>query len=110
MKKLVYPLVLSEDTIEGGYVAKFPDLDIITDGNTVEEAYLRAKDYLQAFVDLTLKYDNELEPATPFNNVSVKNSKRIVLLSDANAKKPETLSAKEKCYKDFVQKYFTTED
>jgi len=110
MKKLVYPMILSEDKVEGVYIAQFPDLDIITDGETIEDAFLRAKEYLQTFVDLSVKYDNEIETASEYKVVAAKNAKKIVLLSDATVKSAAPLTAKEKSYMDFVKKYFTTED
>lgn len=109
MKKLVYPVEIIKDE-ESNYVASFPDLRVVTVGNSVEESYLMAQDYLQTYIDLMVKYDNEINPATPYLDLVEKNSKKIVLLSNAVVNKPEAVSDKEKSYRDFVRKFFTVED
>jgi len=110
MKKLVYPMVLNEDKANGVYVVRFPDLDIVTDGDTIEDAFLRAKSYLQTFVDLSVKYEDEIGTASTYKDVASKNAKSVVLLSDASVPKGEPLTAKEKNYNDFIKKFFATED
>jgi len=93
MKDLVYPAVLYKDdekgTNTGWYTIVIQDLGIITEGETVVDAYIKAKGYLCSMVDCAIKYDCEIEAPTDYmevynanNNDKVKN---IVLLIDALA-------------------------
>ncbi len=57
-KKLqfVFPAIfvkLEDDT----YQVVFPDLDIYTDGKTMSEAYVNAKDLLRVYFAYAVKYD-----------------------------------------------------
>ncbi len=89
MKELVYTAVLYKDdeqgTNTGGYTIAIKDLNIVTEGATVVEAYIRAKMDLCAMVDCAIKYDCEIAAPTEFdkfyNDKKYKNC--IILLIDA---------------------------
>ena len=89
MKELVYTAVLIKDdergTNTGWYTIKIKDLNIVTEGATVVEAYIRAKMDLCAMVDCAIKYDYEIAAPTDFNIFynDKKNKNNIVLLIDA---------------------------
>ena len=89
MKNLVYPAVLYRDEETGGYTIILKDLGIVTDGETVEDAYIRAKGHLCAMVDCAIKFDCDIEAPTEFVKVYNDNNKgkvkNIVLLVDALA-------------------------
>lgn len=89
MKNLVYPAVLYKDDENAGYTIVIQDLGIVTDGETVVDAYIRAKEYLCAMVDCAIKFDCDIEAPTEFETVYKDNNKgkikRIVLLVDALA-------------------------
>lgn len=89
MKNLVYPAVLYRDEETGSYTIILKDLGIVTDGETVEDAYIRAKGHLCAMVDCAIKFDCDIEAPTEFLKVYKENNKgkekNIVLLVDALA-------------------------
>lgn len=93
MKELVYPAVLYKDdengTNTGWYTISIADLGIVTEGETVVDAYIKAKEYLCAMVDCALKFDCEIESPSDFDKVyrdnNKGNKKNIVLLVDALA-------------------------
>lgn len=93
MKELVYPAVLYKDdesgTNTGWYTISIADLGIVTEGETVVDAYIKAKEYLCAMVDCAIKFDCEIESPSDFDKVyrdnNKGNKKNIVLLVDALA-------------------------
>lgn len=89
MKDLVYPAVIYQDENNQGYTIAIHDLGIITDGETIVDAYIKAKEYLCAMVDCAIKFDCEIEAPSCFMEVYKKNNtgkmKHIVLLVDALA-------------------------
>ena len=93
MKDLVYPAVLYKDdergTNSGWYTISIQDLGIVTEGETIVEAYIKAKEYLCATVDCAIKFDCEIEAPSDFEKVYRANNtgkvKNIVLLVDALA-------------------------
>lgn len=93
MKDLVYPAVLYKDdergTNSGWYTISIQDLGIVTEGETIVEAYIKAKEYLCATVDCAIKFDCEIEAPSDFEKVYRDNNKgkvrNIVLLVDALA-------------------------
>lgn len=85
MKDLVYPAVLYRDEEGAGYTIKIPDLGIVTDGDNVVDAYIRAKEFLCATIDCAIKFDCDIEAPTDFEKVYKENKNYIVLLIDALA-------------------------
>ena len=93
MKELVYPAVLYKDdergTNTGWYTISINDLGIVTEGETIVDAYIKAKEYLCAMVDCAIKFDCEIESPSDFEKVYKENNtgknKNIVLLVDALA-------------------------
>ena len=93
MKDLVYPAIIYKDdergTNTGWYTILIPDLNIVTDGETIVDAYIKAKEYLCATVDCAIKFDCEIEAPSEFEKIYKENntgkSKNIVLLVDALA-------------------------
>ena len=87
MKDLVYPAILYKDdemgTNTGWYTIKIPDLGIVTDGETVVDAYIKAKEFLCATIDCAIKFDCEIESPSDFEKIYKENKKWIVLLIDA---------------------------
>lgn len=111
MKKFVYPVILFEDAEDKTYSVLFPDLDIVASGETVEEAYLEAEDYLKAYLEFASKMKSEVAAPTSFLDAEKMNPRRVVLLADAEVSDSITLTKEEEEYKNFVQKYlYTAED
>ena len=82
MLQYVYPAVflLQED---GSCTAYIPDLNLSTDGDTIEEAYLFIKDYLMVYFKYANKMEEEPSMPTKFEKVLEKNKNSIVMLIDA---------------------------
>lgn len=89
MKDLVYPAILYKDDEKGGntgwYTISIVDLGIVTDGETIVDAFIKAKEYLCSMVDCAIKYDCEIEAPTDFEKIYNDNKNNIVLLVDALA-------------------------
>ncbi len=83
MKDLVYPAILYKDKETGWFTIALHDLGIVTQGETVEQAFLNAKDYLNSMYECAVKFDCELDAPTPFINLWKDNKGSIILLVDA---------------------------
>ncbi len=87
MKDLVYPAILYKDdekgTNTGWFTVSIPDLGIVTEGATVVDAFIKAKEYLCATMQCAVKFDCEVESPSDFETVYNANKKHIVLLIDA---------------------------
>ena len=111
MKKFVYPVILFEDAENKNYTVLFPDLDIVAGGETVEEAYLEAEDYLKSYLEFANKMSSEVAQPTSFVDTEKLNPKRVVLLADAEISGAINLTKEEEEYKNFIQKYlYSAED
>jgi len=110
MKRFVYPMVIFENKNDKEFTALFPDLDIVTSGNTVEEAYVKGKDYLDAYLDMATKFEADFASPSTYAEAEGMNPKRIVLLADSKVKDENiTLSAEEASYKAFVKNVIIVE-
>ena len=80
MKQYLFPAVFikAEDEV----VAVFPDLNITTEGDSMEEAYLFAKDYLRVYCSYTVKFDVELDRPSKFEDIQNKYKNDTVMLVD----------------------------
>lgn len=78
-----YPCVFYYDAESDCYTAAIHDLELFTEGNSVEEAFARAKELLISFLKYAKKFDEEVNEPTPFEEVK-KNNNNIVCLVDAN--------------------------
>ena len=81
MKVVSYPAVFYYDKDEDLYTAAIHDLELYVDGKTVEEAFVRAKSFLQYFLTCSQKIDEDVIPPSSFEAVS-KNNKNLVMLID----------------------------
>ena len=105
MKKFIYPVVLFSDKVDNTYTVLFPDLDIVACGESVEDAYLEAEDYLQAYMEFANKMDSSIPEATKYEDALKLNPQRYVLLADAEVEDGLDLTPQEAEYKNFVQRY-----
>ena len=110
MKKYVYPIIVFEAAESNSYTVLFPDLDIVASGDTVEEAYLRAEDYLKTYLEFVEKMQSKISEATSFVDTQKLNPKRVVLLADAETKGEYVLTEDEERYKNFVSKYIVSSE
>lgn len=83
MIQFVYPAVfyVQEDEIEP-FCVYFPDLDIGTEGISVEEAFLFAKEYLKLHLTTAIKNDIEYERPSKYQEISKKFSAYKTMLVD----------------------------
>jgi len=109
MKKYVYPVILFTDADNKSYTVLFPDLDIVASGETVEEAYLEAEDYLKAYLEFAGKMNSQISSPSTFIETEKMNPKRTVLLAGAEVSDQLNLTKEEEEYKNFVQKYLAVE-
>lgn len=84
MKTFIYPAIFIKDKEEENIKVFFPDLDISTDGDMVEEAYLYAKECLKAYFICVEKYDFEFNLPTDYETVNKTiNKDEYLMLIDA---------------------------
>ena len=105
MKNFIYPIVLFSDKTDNTYTILFPDLDIVACGETVEEAYFEAEDYLKSYLEFAVKMGAEIPESTKYEDALKLNPQRFVLLADADVADGLTLTSQEEGYKNFVQRY-----
>jgi len=110
MRKYIYPVILFSEGQDKGYTVFFPDLDIVATGETVEEAYLEAEDYLKSYLEFAIKMDSKVSAPSTYIETEKMNPKRIVLLADAEVAGEYQLTDQEEQYKNFVQKYLQTSE
>jgi len=82
-QQFVFPTVLYFDQDNSNYVVAFPDIDVFTEGATVEDAFKSAKDYLTAYLKFSLHLQNDIEIASNYMDVKNNHVNDIVLLVDA---------------------------
>ena len=85
MNELVYPAVLYKDKESEAFTIAIHDLNIITEGKTVEDAFINAREHLTAMFECAIKFDCEIEAPSPFLKVWRENKENIVILVDALA-------------------------
>ena len=83
MEQYIFPAVFFQEEDETDYTVVFPDLNIFTDGKTIIEAFLLAKDYLRVYCTCAKKYDMEIARPTKLLDVMEKYPKAICMLVDA---------------------------
>ncbi|MEG1582174.1 MAG: hypothetical protein RR334_03370 [Clostridia bacterium] len=77
----VYPTIVYNDRAEGTYTAIIPDVDILSCGSSVEDAYLNVVDSLSAYVNISRKLGSSIAQPTSYLDSVKLNPKRIVLLA-----------------------------
>ena len=82
MQQYVFPAVFIKNEDETVSVI-VPDLNIVTDGNSIEEAYLYIKDYLRVFCEYALKLEEDILMPTKFEKIFERYKKDVVMLVDA---------------------------
>lgn len=79
--QFVYPAIFVKG--EDQVCVSFPDLGIITDGETYEEAFLFAKDSLRVYCEYALNCDLEISEPSYFEKIDKINFLDKVMLVDA---------------------------
>ena len=82
MQQYVFPAVFVKKEDES-YSVFIPDLDITTEGDSIEEAFLYIKDYLRIFCQYAIKLEEDILIPTKFEKIAEKFKKDTVMLVDA---------------------------
>ena len=80
MKQFLFPAIFYKE--EGKYTVLFPDINITTDGETIEEAYLFAKDSLKVYFSYIEKFELDVDMPSKFDDIVEQNPKDLVMLVD----------------------------
>jgi predicted RNase H-like HicB family nuclease len=83
MKQFVYPAVLYLDKEYNSYAVALYDINVFTEGETVEDAFLKAKSFLCSYCECALKVNGFVDDATSYLDTVKKHKNDIVLLIDA---------------------------
>ncbi len=73
MQRFLYPAVFYHDNDE--VKVFFPDIDITTEGNVMEEAYLYAEGFLRSYLAYALKFDLDYNLPTDYDSIVKKLNK-----------------------------------
>ncbi len=110
MKRYIYPMVLFTDENEM-YTALYPDLDLLASGSSVEDVYLRANEYLEFYIESTIKYGAAVSPMSSYSEIQALNPNKIVLLGSASVDEETiVLSEQEQTEKNFLEEFIFTEE
>lgn len=83
MEQFIFPAVFFQEDGETDYTVVFPDLNIYTDGKTLVEAFLFAKDYLKVYCSYARKFDMDIDKPSKFVDIAKKFPNAICMLVDA---------------------------
>jgi predicted RNase H-like HicB family nuclease len=72
MNEFIYPALFTPDTEEGGYLITFPDLpDVITEGDSLTEAFHMAKEALGAYLEMCIDAGDALPEASAPDSIKI---------------------------------------
>ena len=80
MTQFVYPAIFYYDEDYNNYAVAMPDVNIYTEGDSMEEAYKNAQDFLLSYLDCCQKLNQTPEKPTEFNKVVVSHKNETVML------------------------------
>lgn len=110
MKRYVYPMVIFSDE-DDLYTALYPDLNLVASGYSIEEAYMRALDFLSFYLESSLKYDAKIVNNSSYVEIQALNPKKIVLLGSADVEEDSiVLTKQEEFHRNFLKEFVFTED
>lgn len=110
MKRYIYPMVLFTDENEL-YTALYPDLNLLASGNSVEDTYSRANDYLQFYITSAIKYETKIATTSSYSEIQALNPNKIVLLGSASVEEDSiVLTDQEQAEKNFLKEFIFTEE
>ena len=78
----VYPAIFYYDKEEDYYSVAFADLDIFTEGNTIEEAYKSAKEFLYSYIKCSMLVYGEIDAPSNLEDVKKQHEKELVMFVD----------------------------
>lgn len=105
MKTYVYPAVLIER--EDGFYINIPDLNLLTVGESKEEAFVKGRDCVVSYVELAERFDTDIPEPSDYDKVKAKNPKNDVVMLDVEvASTQEDTSFEDGEYKKFMKLFF----
>ena len=84
MKNFTYPAVIFSDNETGAAVIAIYDLNLFTEGDSVEEAHAQAKESLKRYIDGTIRYSLDFVEPTRFEEMRRKYPDKLVMLIECN--------------------------
>ena len=110
MKRYIYPMVLFTDENDL-YTALYPDLNLLASGYSIEDAYARAKDYLNFYIVSALKFESGIVANSSYAEIQALNPKKIVLLGSVDIEEDSiVLTNQEQEEKNFLKEFIFTEE
>ncbi len=82
MQQFVFPAVFIKEE-DDTYTAMIPDLNLVTDGDSIEEAFIFIKDYLRTFCSYAIKLQEDILIPSKFEEIKIYNKNNTVMLIDA---------------------------
>lgn len=83
-QQYTFPAIFYKDEENDSYTVAFADLDIFTEGETIEQAYESAKEFLQTYIKYSIKEYGEVEKASSFDDVKKAHQAETVMLVNVN--------------------------
>lgn len=80
MEHFVYPAIFYFDKEYNNYAVAFPDVNIYTDGDTIEEAYKNAQKYLLSYIECCYELGQSPDKPSEYQTVVEDNKGQIVML------------------------------
>ena len=85
MNQYLFPAVFYKE--DDKFIALFPDLGITIDGDTIEDAYLFAKESLKVYCTYAEKFEIEMDYPSTFEKVLKSNPHDVIMLVDCVVQK-----------------------
>ena len=70
--EFLYPAIFVKDENDDTIQVIFPDLNIYTDGKSLPDAYMNAKDLLTVYFTYALRYETEFNMPSKFDSLVTK--------------------------------------
>ena len=80
MAKFVYPAIFYYDNDYNNYAVALPDVNIYTEGDTIEDAYKNAQEFLLSYLDCCEQLNQSPEKPSVFNEVVNAHKQDTVML------------------------------
>lgn len=83
MERFIYSAIYYADNENNTSTLLLPDVDVIASSDTVENAFISAKEHLLTYIEWSIKFGGQIMPATSFKDTTVLNPRKNILLVDA---------------------------
>ena len=80
----IYPAVVYKENEDEPFVMVLPDVNIVCEGDTIEEALVEARSQLKIYLKCVIKFGANLTRATDFEEFRKEHSKDIILLVECD--------------------------